>query len=214
MAKPRYSNVHRCRWGLLLALLCPALAFVGIRPSRLASRVAAAAESRTVAEDKEVSDKLDQVLRKRGLKKEGAEEEEEEENADQPLSESAQKAVDAVDKVTGKKLKRRELKAPKKKSRSIVKQSLDEVLKSASDEDERPNFLPAKRDVYKEVGITRQEVDRYWKRRDESSKNFVDKFVGPYFLIIPVLLVIILYLVYDSIVNPQENVTASMTGLD
>ena len=28
------------------------------------------------------------------------------------------------------------------------------------------------------VGITRQEVERYWKRRDESSKNFVDKFVG------------------------------------
>ena len=29
-----------------------------------------------------------------------------------------------------------------------------------------------------QVGITRQEVERYWKRRDESSKNFTDKFVG------------------------------------
>ena len=29
-----------------------------------------------------------------------------------------------------------------------------------------------------QVGITRTEVERYWKRRDESSKNFVDKFVG------------------------------------
>lgn len=41
---------------------------------------------------------------------------------DKSLSESAQKAVD---KVAG--LKRRELKAPKKKSRSIVKKSLDEA---------------------------------------------------------------------------------------
>ena len=28
---------------------------------------------------------------------------------------------------------------------------IPQVLKSASDDDERPNFLPAKRDVYKEV---------------------------------------------------------------
>ena len=31
---------------------------------------------------------------------------------------------------------------------------------------------------FTQVGITRQEVERYWKRRDESSKNFTDKFVG------------------------------------
>ncbi|CAE7748688.1 unnamed protein product [Symbiodinium sp. CCMP2592] len=206
MARPRRVGTS-CRCGLLL-LLCPALfAFVQFRPARPATRVAAAAESRTVAEDKEISDKLDEVLKKRGLKKDASPEEDDASS----LSESAQKAVD---KATGKKLKRRELKAPKKKSRSIVKKSLDEVLKSASDDDERPNFLPAKRDVYKEVGITRQEVERYWKRRDESSKNFVDKFVGPYFLIIPVLVLIILYLIYDSYANPQEFVTASMTGLD
>ncbi|CAE7681424.1 unnamed protein product, partial [Symbiodinium pilosum] len=151
------------------------------------------------------------VLKKRGLKKDQGMEDEDADEDPEALSESAQKAVD---KATGKKLKRRELKAPKKKSRSIVKKSLDEVLKSASDEDERPNFLPAKRDVYKEVGITRQEVERYWKRRDEASKNFVDKFVGPYFIIYPILIIIILYLIYDSIVNPQEFVTASPTGLD
>ena len=74
------------------------------------------------------------------------------------------------------------------------------MLKSASEDDDKGSYLPAKRDVYKEagraechtvgrdtvpvslclseVGITRQEVERYWKRRDESSKNFVDKFVG------------------------------------
>jgi len=32
--------------------------------------------------------------------------------------------------------------------------------------------------LHQQVGITRQEVERYWKRRDESSKNFTDKFVG------------------------------------
>ncbi|CAE7836442.1 unnamed protein product, partial [Symbiodinium necroappetens] len=196
----------------VLLLLCPALfAFVQFRPARLApspaTRVAAAAESRTVAEDKEISDKLDEVLKKRGLKKDVSPEEDDASS----LSESAKKAVD---KATGKKLKRRELKAPKKKSRSIVKKSLDEVLKSASDDDERPNFLPAKRDVYKEVGITRQEVERYWKRRDESSKNFVDKFVGPYFLIIPVLVLIILYLIYDSYANPQEFSLLSFFGVN
>lgn len=28
------------------------------------------------------------------------------------------------------------------------------------------------------MGITRQEVERYWKRQEESNKNFTDKFVG------------------------------------
>ncbi|CAK9065854.1 unnamed protein product [Durusdinium trenchii] len=173
-------------------------AFPGRGPS---TRVAVAAE-RTVAEEKEIADKLDEVLRKK-LKDTDAKDEK------STLSESAQRAVD---KVSG--VKRRELKAPKKRSRSIVKKSLDEVLKSASEEDEKGSYLPAKRDVYKEVGITRQEVERYWKRQEESNKNFTDKFVGPFYVVFPILILIVLYLVYDSIVNPQEFVTASMTGLD
>ncbi|CAL1164394.1 unnamed protein product [Cladocopium goreaui] len=158
------GKAARC-WGLLLvAVLCNLQAFVGVTKSPSRPRVAAAAE-RTVAEDKEISDKLDEVLRKKLKNEDGTEK--------SGLSESARKAVD---KVAG--VKRRQLKAPKKKSRSIVKKSLDEVLKSASEDDDKGNYLPAKRDVYKEVGITRTEVERYWKRRDESSKNFVDKFVG------------------------------------
>mmetsp|Transcript_10810 Transcript_10810/g.23836 ORF Transcript_10810/g.23836 Transcript_10810/m.23836 type:complete len:200 (-) Transcript_10810:8-607(-) len=194
------GKAARC-WGLLLvAVLCNLQAFVGVTKSPSRPRVAAAAE-RTVAEDKEISDKLDEVLRKKLKNEDGTEK--------SGLSESARKAVD---KVAG--VKRRQLKAPKKKSRSIVKKSLDEVLKSASEDDDKGNYLPAKRDVYKEVGITRTEVERYWKRRDESSKNFVDKFVGPYYVIFPILLLIVAYLIYDSFVNPQEFVTASMTGLD
>ena len=186
-----------------MAALSFNLAFVGVRRSPSPSRFVAIAAERTVAEDKEISDKLDEVLKKRLKSEDGKAEK------DDNLSESARKAVD---KVAG--VKRRQLKAPKKKSRSIVKKSLDEVLKSASDEDDKGNYLPAKRDVYKEVGITRQEVERYWKRRDESSKNFTDKFVAPYYFIFPILLLIVAYLIYDSFVNPQEFVTASMTGLD
>lgn len=37
---------------------------------------------------------------------------------------------------------------------------------------------------------------------------------GPYYVIFSILVIIILYLIYDSFVNPQEFVTASMTGLD
>lgn len=37
---------------------------------------------------------------------------------------------------------------------------------------------------------------------------------GPFYVVFPILILIVLYLVYDSIVNPQEFVTASMTGLD
>jgi len=169
--------------------------------------VAAAPPTRTAAEEQEIADKLDDVLRD----KFGAKEEKPE------LSPWAQRAVDAA---TGKgedkdqEAKRDEKakrKPAKSKSRKIIK-SLDEVLKSANDESDRPSYLPARRDVYKEVGITQAEVEAYWQRRDESSQSFVDKFL---FLAYPIALFVfiaICFSVYDSIVNPQTEYTASMTG--
>uniref|UniRef100_A0A7S4QD76 Uncharacterized protein n=1 Tax=Alexandrium monilatum TaxID=311494 RepID=A0A7S4QD76_9DINO len=178
-------------------------------PSRRgAVRVAVAASppARTAAEEQEITDKLDDVLREKLSTKEQGE-----------LSPWAQRAVDAAsgapkeEKKAAKK-KKAERGAAKKKSRKIVKKSLDEVLKAASDDSDRPNYLPARRDVYKEVGITQAEVDAYWERRDESSQSFIDKFL---FLAYPVALfaaVAIGFSVYDSTVNPQTEYTASMTG--
>jgi len=169
----------------------------------------AAAAARTAAEDQEITDKLDDVLREKLAakgKKEAASE----------LSDSARKAVEAATGGGKKKEKSKESKKankPKAKSRKIVK-SLDEVLKSAADESDRPNYLPARRDVYKEVGITQAEVEAYWERRDESSQSFVDKFLFLAYPIGALVFIAILVSVYDSVVNPQEEILASMTGTD
>merc|ERR1719410_3075368 len=106
-------------------------------------------------------------------------------------------------------------KSGKKKTKSrrmVKKKSLDEVLKSAADDD-RPAGL-ARRDVYAEVGITQAEVKAYWDRRSESSQNFADRIAFLGYPLTVVLLIAIGFSVYDSIVNPQENVLASMTGND
>mmetsp|Transcript_138668 Transcript_138668/g.345831 ORF Transcript_138668/g.345831 Transcript_138668/m.345831 type:complete len:247 (-) Transcript_138668:50-790(-) len=99
-------------------------------------------------------------------------------------------------------------------SGKIMKRSLDEVLAAANDDSDRPNYLPMKRDVYKEVGITQAEVEAYWDRRDEGSSNYVDKLAGPGYVFLLIAFFVIAWSVWDSIVNPQENVLASMTGLD
>uniref|UniRef100_A0A7S4QFH7 Uncharacterized protein n=1 Tax=Alexandrium monilatum TaxID=311494 RepID=A0A7S4QFH7_9DINO len=202
-------------------------AFVALPPGRAApprrgaARVAAAASppARTAAEEQEIADRLDDVLRERLSKKDGQTRGEGETQGE--LSPWAQRAADAasgapkVEKKAAKKKKAGGGAAKKKKqekSKKIVKKSLDEVLKAASDDSDRPNYLPARRDVYKEVGITQAEVEAYWERRDESSQSFIDKFL---FLAYPIAFfaaVAIGFSVYDSTVNPQTEYTASMTG--
>jgi hypothetical protein len=163
---------------------------------------------RTEAEEEEITDKLDSILKKKTNK----------------LSDSAKKAIaksvggDAPEsnkKTKGSSTSRQITKSSQKKgaSRKMVKRrSLDEVLKSAADDD-RPKGL-ARRDVYEEVGITQAEVKAYWDRRAENAQNFTDRIAFLGYPLTFVIFIAIGYSVYDSIVAPQETVLASMTGTD
>jgi len=176
--------------------------------------VSASPPARTAEEEQEIAEKLDDVLREKLAAKDSGTPSRDE--GSKELSPWAQRAVEAASggktEARGKKARPKKAKGGEaRKSRKIVK-SLDEVLKSASDESDRPSYLPARRDVYKEVGITQAEVDAYWERRDESSQSFVDKFLVLAYPIAFFAAIAIGFSVYDSTVNPQVEYTASMTG--
>lgn len=102
------------------------------------------------------------------------------------------------------------------KTKAIVKRTLDEILKSASDDDDRPSAL-ARRDVYAEVGITSQEVEAYWDRRTEAVSNFFEKASFWGLIFAAVVFFLIVGSVVESIVHPPDQgppVIASMIGTD
>lgn len=200
-------------------------AFLGALPRAPARqpRVGAAAT------EQDVDDKLEAVLRK---KKVGQRKESDGELSDW-AKKAAQKVTDELPEEKKKKARQeaaraeidRELKSEagesaeivaqsrkKRRRDAMVKRSLDEVLKRSYEDKDRPSYLPAKQDVYKNVGITSTEVDAYWKRRDESSQGFVDRFLGPAYLVLIVVVGLQIWSIYDSNVNPQEYVTSSMVG--
>eukprot|EP00442_Polarella_glacialis_P020566 CAMPEP_0115072292 /NCGR_PEP_ID=MMETSP0227-20121206/14147_1 /TAXON_ID=89957 /ORGANISM="Polarella glacialis, Strain CCMP 1383" /LENGTH=239 /DNA_ID=CAMNT_0002459019 /DNA_START=52 /DNA_END=771 /DNA_ORIENTATION=+ len=229
IARPRRRLSTLCSVAVVvvLALACPILraTFVaGPRQTRPSSENARSSvrqgAARTSSEDQVSDAKMEDVLSKKFKRKYEEDEDDDlhddhEDEGDSQLSESAQRASDSV---TGEGVNREQRRAKAKNakkgdgSRQIVKRSLDEILKSANDESERPSFLPMKRDVYKEVGITREEVEAYYARRDESSSSFVDKIAAPSYVILVLALIALVWNVYDSNVNPQENLTTSMVG--
>mmetsp|Transcript_51298 Transcript_51298/g.111831 ORF Transcript_51298/g.111831 Transcript_51298/m.111831 type:complete len:240 (-) Transcript_51298:55-774(-) len=160
------------------------------------------------ASDQDLEDVLARKLKNKGNAAAADDDDDDEEES--TLSESAQRAME---KATGIKRKKKKQKAPEDISKKIVKKSLDEVLASASDESDRVGTL-ARRDVYKEVGITQAEVEAYWDRREEASDSFVDKLLAPSYLGFVVVACLLGWSVYDSFQAPQENVLNSMTGLD
>ncbi|CAK0805443.1 unnamed protein product [Prorocentrum cordatum] len=208
----------------LLSAFVGALPRAPVRPGRQPLVGAAATEQ-------DVDDKLEAVLRKKrvGQRKE----------SDDDISDwarrAAQKVTDQLPEEKEKKARQEaaraeidrelereagdsaEIVAQSRKKRrrdQLVKKSLDEVLKRSYEDDERPGNLPAKRDVYNDVGITATEVDAYWSRRDESSQGFIDKFLGPAYIVLIVVVGLQIWSIYDSNVNPQEYTVSSMVGRD
>eukprot|EP00933_Yihiella_yeosuensis_P045732 TRINITY_DN41149_c0_g1_i1.p1 TRINITY_DN41149_c0_g1~~TRINITY_DN41149_c0_g1_i1.p1 ORF type:complete len:235 (-),score=24.77 TRINITY_DN41149_c0_g1_i1:549-1253(-) len=173
------------------------------------------AASRTASGDSVVSDdQLESVIkRKMQGNSDAADDEDVPDEAESGLSESAKKALETVRQGT-RGQKRQAVKKIKKsgQSKQIVKRSLDEILKSANDDDERPSYLPAKRDIYKEVGITHTEVESYWKNAGQSSRAVTSKGLTFLYVFGFFALCGLAFNVYDSIVNPQEFVVASPTG--
>eukprot|EP00930_Biecheleria_cincta_P050020 TRINITY_DN35208_c0_g1_i1.p1 TRINITY_DN35208_c0_g1~~TRINITY_DN35208_c0_g1_i1.p1 ORF type:complete len:232 (-),score=49.06 TRINITY_DN35208_c0_g1_i1:125-787(-) len=159
------------------------------------------------ATEQEVSDKLDEVLKKK-LKGASARFEADSDalKADSGNDEKAEMMASR---------KQKESKAlAKSKKRGLTRKNLDEVLASANDEEaERPSFLPARRDVYKEVGITRAEVENYYTRREEAAGQFWSKNVTAPGIVIGILLFLAATAVFiESAINPQEEYTTSMVG--
>jgi hypothetical protein len=103
----------------------------------------------------------------------------------------------------------------RRKKRSMVKKSLDEVLSRSYEDDKKVGSSSAitKRDIYEEVGISQSEVDAYWDRREEVAQQSVDKFLVIGY---PVALIAIFLLVQSVIgsFNVPEDYSAlgSLTG--
>eukprot|EP00929_Paragymnodinium_shiwhaense_P022717 TRINITY_DN14436_c0_g1_i1.p1 TRINITY_DN14436_c0_g1~~TRINITY_DN14436_c0_g1_i1.p1 ORF type:complete len:228 (+),score=45.96 TRINITY_DN14436_c0_g1_i1:73-756(+) len=162
--------------------------------------VQVAASASEVDSDKKVDDVLRSRLSEKGeAADEGAGDDEEDRSwgSPKPVTRQAKRALAK--------------KTPK--SRKIVKKSLDEVLKAADDDTDRPNWLPARRDVYSEVGITQQEVEQYFSRREETASNFFDKVSVPTYTIFGLSLAAVTYSAIDAFLHPSNDpVTASMVG--
>eukprot|EP00931_Biecheleriopsis_adriatica_P101566 TRINITY_DN76681_c0_g1_i1.p1 TRINITY_DN76681_c0_g1~~TRINITY_DN76681_c0_g1_i1.p1 ORF type:complete len:240 (+),score=63.55 TRINITY_DN76681_c0_g1_i1:51-722(+) len=177
---------------------------------RAGHRLGATATAPSAPDEQEISDKLDEVLRKKLRDSPGSSDDKENRVSDDESSTAPsrkkKKQVKSKSKSDGK--------VPGKKSKQIMKRkSLDEILKTTDEDDDR-SYLPARRDVYKEVGITRAEVEAYWDRREESAENFWGGIAKYGYVIMILAFVATGFSFYDSNVNPQENYTASMTGDD
>lgn len=224
---PRHLRHLQCRRTVALALAAAAavllnltVAFISVSAPRSGVGPRRAPQQRLVnlrgASD--VEDKLDRVLAKKLGKTT-------DEPEDDDVDTSSSKAK-ASKKESGTRAQRREMARKKAAGEELMqddvkedgeelglqKRSLDEVL-AATDSDDRKGGSLARRDVYKEVGITQKEVDAYWNRREETATGFTDKIAAWGYPVGFIVFIAVVVSVYDSNVNPNtEPIVASVTG--
>lgn len=157
---------------------------------------------RTAAEEKAVSDEMDKVLKRRLSK--GQEEDELEQQATE-LSTSAREAVDAA--TGGKEAKAKseakvQAEEVARQSGKIVK-SLNEVLASTEEDEPGKLTLRPRQDIYKEMDISRKEVQAYWARREENKESFYGKVqISAVYPLIAIIFPVVLFWVIDDFVHP------------